>query len=261
MEAVVSDILASRKREPGGLMRTGLVSLGAHGAAIGLLALIPVMAPPAAQPPRVVMNISLGGSPGPSNGGTQMIGGRRIDAAAPSTAPQIQKPAAISPPTPPPMALPDPRRKTTPPRTNSAVSRDPKGTAAGRGAQTQLGTARAETGARGQGFGLSTGGGGTGGVKLDTANFCCPEYIIDMLDRIRRNWVQNQQATGVVLMKYTILRSGQITAIEVETSSGNPILDLASQRALVNTRSLAPLPSAFPEPQLPVHLTFNYERR
>ena len=62
-------------------------------------------------------------------------------------------------------------------------------------------------------------------------------------------------------MKYTILRSGQITAIEVETSSGNPILDLASQRALVNTRSLAPLPPAFPEPELPVHLTFNYERR
>ena len=261
MEAIVSDILTSRKREPDGLMQTGLVSLGAHAVAVGVLALIPVIAPAPAQPPRVVMNISLGGSPGPSNGGTQMIGGRPIQAAAPSAAPQIQKPAQLSPPTPARMALPDPRRKPAPPRANTAVSRDPKGTTAGRGAQTQLGTARAETGARGEGFGLSTGGGGTGGVKLDTANFCCPDYIIDMLDRIRRNWVQNQQASGVVLMKYTILRNGQITAIEVETSSGNPILDLASQRALVNTRTLAPLPSAFPEPQLPVHLTFNYERR
>ena len=63
-----------------------------------------------------------------------------------------------------------------------------------------------------------------------------------MLNRIRRNWKQNQQATGVVLMKFTILRNGQITDIEVEKSSGNPPLDLASQRALVNTRTLAPLP-------------------
>ena len=261
MEAVVSDILATRKREPGGLMQTGLLSLGAHAVAVGLIALIPVIAPAPAQPPRVVMNISLGGAPGPSNGGTQMLSARAIEAAAPSTAPQIQKPAQLSPPPRPAMTLPDPRRKPTPPRANTATSRDPKGTAAGRGAQTQLGTARAETGARGQGFGLSSGGGGTGGVRLETANFCCPEYIVDMLDRIRRNWVQNQQATGVVLMKYTILRSGQISAIEVETSSGNPILDLASQRALVNTKTLAPLPSAFPESQLPVHLTFNYERR
>ncbi len=242
-------------------MRTGLLSLGAHSAVVGILALIPVIAPAPAQPPRVVMNISLGGAPGPSNGGTQMLAGRAIQAAVPSTAPQIQKPVPLSPTPPQRMTLPDPRRKPTPPRTNTAASRDPKGTTAGRGAETQRGTAKAETGARGEGFGLSSGGGGTGGVKLDTANFCCPEYIIDMLDRIRRNWVQNQQATGVVLMKFTILRNGQLAGIEVETSSGNPILDLASQRALVVTRTLAPLPAAFPEAQLPVHLTFNYERR
>ena len=32
--------------------------------------------PRAAQPPRVVMNISLGGAPGRTTGGMQMIGGR-----------------------------------------------------------------------------------------------------------------------------------------------------------------------------------------
>jgi TonB family protein len=261
MEAVVSDILQSRKREPGGLKQTALLSVGAHGAALAIVALLPAIMPAPAPQPRVVMNISLGGTPGPRTGGTQMLGGRRIDAAEPSTAPQLARPSQISPPVPPAMTLPDPRQKPrTPPRT-TAASKDPRGTAAGRGAEARAGTTRVETGAKGQGFGLSSGGGGGDGVKLDTTNFCCPEYILDMRDRITRNWVQQQQAAGVVLMKYTILRSGQITAIEVETSSGNPTLDLASQRALVNTRMLAPLPAAFPEPQLTVHLTFDYQRR
>ncbi|RPI51366.1 MAG: TonB C-terminal domain-containing protein, partial [Acidobacteria bacterium] len=90
---------------------------------------------------------------------------------------------------------------------------------------------------------------------------CCPEYIADMINRVRRNWNQNQQASGVVMMKFTIQRNGQITGIEVEKPSGYSPLDIESQRALVNTRTLAPLPAAFPESQLPVHLSFEYERR
>lgn len=261
MEAVVSDILRSRKREPGGLRQTALLSLGAHGAALAVIALLPAVMPAPAQHPRVVMNISLGGTPGPRTGGTQMLGGRRIEAAQPSTAPQITRNAQLSPPPQPAMTLPEPRQKPRMPPRTTAASKDPKGIAAGRGVEAQAGTTRVETGAKGQGFGLSSGGGGGDGMKLDTTNFCCPEYILDMRDRITRNWVQQQQASGVVLMKYTILRNGQITAIEVETSSGNPTLDLASQRALVNTRNLAPLPADFPEPHLTVHLTFNYERR
>jgi TonB family protein len=97
-------------------------------------------------------------------------------------------------------------------------------------------------------------------VKLDVEGFCCPEYIGDMRNRIIKNWNQNQRANGVVIMKYIIQRSGIITNIEVEVSSGNPVLDLAAQRALINTRTLAPLPSGYPGQQLPVHLTFDYVR-
>ena len=75
MEAVVSDILQSRKREPGGLKKTAAISLAAHAAAIAVLLMIPSVMPRAAQQPRVIMNISLGGSPGPKTGGMQMIGG------------------------------------------------------------------------------------------------------------------------------------------------------------------------------------------
>jgi TonB family protein len=61
-------------------------------------------------------------------------------------------------------------------------------------------------------------------------------------------------------MYFVIQRNGELTGIDVEKSSGNPVLDLASQRALMTTKMLAPLPSAFTERQLPVHLEFVYER-
>lgn len=260
MEAVVSDILRSRQQEPKGLKQTALVSFCVHVAALGTIALLPSIMPPRQQAPRVVMNISLGGTPGPATGGTQMLGGRRIDAAQPSATPEVAKTTLPSPAPQPKMTLPDPRQKPRTPPRNAAASKDPKGTPAGRGAEAQAGTTRVETGARGEGFGLSSGGGGgDGGVRVD-GNFCCPEYLVDMRDRIRRNWNERQQTAGVVLMKYSIQRNGQITDIEVERSSGNPVLDLTSQRALLTTKSLAPLPAAYPERQLTVHLTFEYVR-
>jgi TonB family protein len=261
MEAVVSDILQSRKQEPGGLKKTAMVSLAAHAAALALLALLPGIMPTAAAPPRVVMSISLGGAPGPNTGGMQMIGGRNIEAARPAETPSVA-PKIIPPSvTPPKMALPDPKQKPRTPPKSTVTSKDPRGTERGRGFETQTGTARVETGARGQGFGLSSGGGGgDGGVRVD-GNFCCPEYLVDMRDRIKRNWNERQQTTGIVTMKFVIQRNGQITAIETEKPSGNAVLDLASQRALVLTKTLAPLPSAYPERQLTVHLDFEYVRR
>lgn len=262
MEAVVSDILQSRKQEPGGLKKTAAISLAAHAAVLAILLMVPSVMPRAAQTPRVIMNISLGGSPGPQTGGMQMIGGRPIQAASPSNEPQVAK--NTLPPvtqTPPKMALPNPRQKPRTPPKPTVTSKDPKGTAAGRGFETQLGTAKVDTGARGQGFGLSSGGsGGDGGVKLGVSDFCCPEYVADMRNRIMKNWDQNQRASGVVTMKYIIQRNGQLTDIEVEVSSGNPVLDLAAQRALIHTRTLAPLPSGFTGQRLPVQLTFEYFR-
>ena len=262
MEAVVSDILQSRKREPDGLRKTAMISLGAHAAAVALLLLISNVMPTAAKPPRVVMNISLGGAPGPKTGGMQMIGGRPIQAAPPSAEPQIAK--TTLPPvtqTPPKMALPDPKQKPRTPPKPTVASKDPKGTAAGRGFETQQGTAKVETGAKGQGFGLSSGGaGGDGGVKLDVSDFCCPEYIGDMRERIIKNWNQNQRTAGLVTMRFTIQRNGQITDIEVAASSGNPVLDIAAQRALMTTRTLAPLPAGYSGQQLGVQLIFEYLR-
>ena len=81
-----------------------------------------------------------------------------------------------------------------------------------------------------------------------------------MRDRIRKNWSERQQSAGSVIMRFRIQRNGQITDIETFKSSSNPVLDLTAQRALVNTKAVAPLPSAYAERELVLRLQFDYVR-
>ena len=81
------------------------------------------------------------------------------------------------------------------------------------------------------------GGSSAGGPQLDVANFCCPEYIETMTQRIRSNWDQQQGAAGQTIVKFTIRSDGMLTNVEVEKSSGNPLLDLESRRAVLTTRA------------------------
>ena len=264
MEAVVSDILASRKREHaarGQATSATALSFAAHGAVIAGLFLLPNILPRSEVPPPAGMTISLGGSTGPENGGMTMLGGRTIQPAEPTETPKLDRIALPAPKPEPAMTVPvpDPRLKArTPPK---QTVNDTKGRSNGRGAEAQKGNETVETGARGMGFGLSTSaGGGTGGVRLDV-NFCCPEYLTEMASRIREHWNPQVQGIGQVIMKFTIKRSGELTDIEVERSSNIFALDQASQRALYLTAKLPPLPSAFADDHLTVHLTFEYERR
>ena len=61
-------------------------------------------------------------------------------------------------------------------------------------------------------------------------------------------------------MKFTIQRDGTLTDVAVEQSSGNRALDLAASARCCLTRQLPPLPAAYPNPTLTVHLTFEYQR-
>ena len=81
-----------------------------------------------------------------------------------------------------------------------------------------------------------------------------------MVQAIQKNWNRNQGASGTVQMKFTMLRDGTITNIQVEIPSNIAMLDLESQRALLNTKQLAQLPREFTENTLTVHLIFEYQR-
>ena len=149
-------------------------------------------------PPENVMVISLGGAPGPRSGGMTPMGGRPVQQVS-------ESPKAIEPVRPPAARAPEMieptkvrrsvrnRRSRTRPRIRRAGRRP-------RGRKCRRASSVAETSARGQGFGLTTTGGGGTGSYLDTANFCCPEYIaidarshppelgIEAAEHRRRRW-------------------------------------------------------------------------
>jgi len=254
----VTQVLQARAHEPGGLTQTALLSLLAHGAAIAVLVLAPSPWRNSAIQPPVVMTISLGGTPGPNQGMTTE-GGRPVQAAPPEAEPARRAEPAPAPKAPA-MVLPIPDKRVKPRPAAKQAPDQAKSTTASKGEEPRPGSTRTDTGARGMGFGLSTGGGGGAGSYLDVGNFCCPEYLTTMMELIRRNWNQRQEVSGEVLMKFVIQRNGQITAVEVERSSGYAALDLNSQRALLLTRQLPALPSAFPDDHLTVHLSFQYQR-
>lgn len=257
---VVTQVVSMRAQQVDGLQRMIAASIAAH---LGLIAMV-VLAPGAwfgartVQEDDNVMVISLGGAPGPRDGGLTTLGGRPVQAVSESkpTVEPVRPPAARTP------EMIEPT-KTAPKKVETKLrdtSPDPKGRTPTKGQEIEKGSAVADTGGRGQGFGLSSGGGGTGSY-LETANFCCPEYVATMVDLVRRNWDEKQQVAGTTLMKFTIQRDGSLTGIQVEKSSGYAALDLYANRALIITKKLPPLPAAFSEPTLTVHLTFEYLRR
>lgn len=214
-------------------------------------------------PPKTIMTISLGGGDeGPESGGMTSIGGRAVQELKPPDEPKrpepVRPPAAQTPE----MTVPLPNKppvRTPPARVRQAPD-DARGRTPTRGAETRPGSALAETGARGQGFGLSSGGGTGGGSRLDVADFCCPDYLVQMVQRVRSNWVSRAEVPGVTIVKFTIQRDGTVTGAEVERTSGYAALDLAALRAVVGTRQLMPLPAAYPNATLGVHLNFEYQR-
>jgi len=263
--ADVSDILRDRTREPKGFGGMTLVSLLAHVVLLtGILVTPGQWISGRAAEPKTVMTISLGGAPGPSSGGVTRSPGRAVQAEPlpePPPRPEPERPPAVATPK---MVEPRPAeskaRSTKTPEAVTSAPEDARGKTPTRGPEVREGAALAETGARGQGFGLSSGGGGGAGVQLDVADFCCPEYLVLMIERIRANWNARADAVGDAVIRFTILRDGTIQGVEVFKSSGYAALDINAQRALLQTRQLPALPAAFPNPSLTVRLTFNYQR-
>jgi TonB family protein len=260
----VSDILRDRMQTPAGLRRMISASVTVHL----LLATLLVFGPGGilkkrGQIDRTVMTISLSGAgQGPDLGGLTPLSGRPVQTQAPPEEllkrEPVRPPAAKTPEMTMPLPNAKPSRATQAPTVKQAPD-DARGRTPTRGAQTTQGNAVAETQVRGQGFGLSTGGGPGTGSSLDVADFCCPEYIATMIVRIRQAWQQQQGATGRTLVKFTIQRDGMLTNVEIARPSGTSTLDLAALRAVISTRMLPPLPDAFPNPTLTVRLDFNYQ--
>lgn len=260
----VTDVLRDRMHEPAGLQRMIVVSIAVHAALVTSIILAPQQwIGRQAEEPKHVMTISLGGGgEGPRNGGMTSIGGRPVQVQTPPE--EIPKREAVRPPAAkaPEMTVPLAKAKPTKAAPAPHVEQAPegaKGRTPTRGEKVEFGSSIAQTGARGQGFGLSSGGGPGTGSTLDVGDFCCPDYIALMVERIRSAWNANQGARGLVWIKFKIQRNGAITDTTIDTGSGNAVLDTAALRAVLATRTLPPLPAQYSNPTLGVRLQFEYQ--
>jgi len=259
----VTEVLLDRSQQTDRLTRLIVLSVAAHAALLAAVAVAPRLFPQTDEIPAQVMTISLAGGD-PVIQGRNPISAKPVQEVAPDATkvredapPAIARPEMVEPvptkrPEPKTTAKPDPAKPETP---------QLRGRTPTQGAEVKPGTARVATGqtAAIPFGGLATGGGPVGGAYTDFADFCCPEYLVTMQRAIYGNWLQKQGQAGTNRVKFTIQRDGSISDILVEETAG-PFLDLASRRALEQTRRLPPLPSAFNQPRLVVHLYFEYKR-
>ena len=235
--------------------------------AVHVLLLVAVIATPGSwwkreSENRTVMKISLGGSAGQSTTGMTSAGGRTVEQVAPPPKrPEPIRPTPEKPPAPVPVAKPTPKPAAPKPAENPAPAPPVAARPPVTGAQVTQGSTTVETGASGQGAGL-TFKKGIGGGETDLSNFCCPEYLNQMLSTIDGRWTKRPpgEDRGTTLLKFTINRDGSIDNILVETGSGSGVLDRNSRAALLGLR-LPPLPPDYSNPTLTVHLEFPYGQR
>ena len=256
----VTEILLDRSRDAQNISRMVVLSLALHGVLLSALIILPHEFAKAPES-KNIMTISLGGAPGPVQGRLAMA-----DKAVQQVAPDTTKPKPDTPP-----ALTKPEMvealKTAKPQPKTPAKPEPKkeatplhGAKPTQGEEVKPGSARVETHGAAIPFGgLATGGGGGGAAYTDVKDFCCPEYLQSVTEQIRRNWQQNQGQDGTAQIAFTIHRDGTITNVVAEQGA-NPILVLASQRAIVTTQRVGPLPAAFTGDHLTVHLGFQYQR-
>jgi TonB family protein len=262
MHEAVSDILLERARESDRLSQMLLISCLAHAVVIAAIVVMPTGWRLSTSTSVTPMTITLSSGGGPDTGGLTPIAGRPVQEVATEA-----KPTPIAPPVSkrPEMVAPDPKIV---PKTPAKPTEKPVDKSSARkpttGPEIKTGDARADTGGAAIPFGGLTrpSGASSAGtsVTTDYANFCCPSYLIQMVDLIKRNWNANQGADGQVGVKFTIRRDGTITAVEIEKPSNISLLDLESQRALAKTRTLPALPREFSENSLTVHVVFDYHR-
>ena len=255
MRVAVDDVIAMRGPDPRGLSRMLSISLGAHLLAIVALFVVPRDWLTKQKPNPILMSISLDAPEGDKTGGMNPAPPRPIEQEAPTPKrPEPIRPAATKSDV---MAVPTktPPKPTTSARPPSPIARPPT-----TGLQVRQGTSQAETGSTTQGTGLAMGGGTAASATIDAVDFCCMEWAQEMLREIRAKWRNNQGERGETILKYTVLRDGTITEIEVEKSSGSGILDRVSRDALPQ-KLAQPLPKQYPEERLVIHLKFPYQAR
>jgi protein TonB len=102
---------------------------------------------------------------------------------------------------------------------------------------------------------------GVSGFQVDSPNFNFNYYLEMLRDKIQKNW---KPPTGMpskgefiaAKVKFTVRRDGMIIGVNVEDSSGLAFFDQSALRAVLNSNPAPPLPRAYDEDRLGVHVSF-----
>jgi TonB family protein len=116
-----------------------------------------------------------------------------------------------------------------------------------------------DTGTRGEGAGLATGGGGQNAAKVDPEFlFCCPAYLAAMDEAIRRN-VTWSIGGGTTIVKFVIASDGKIELANIKTDKTSGVSTVDNDAIFaVRKATLPPLPKEYSKPSLTVFLTIKY---
>jgi TonB family protein len=208
-------------------------------------------APPAA-PRAAVAPAPAPPAPAPSARPTEelTLPGRR-PAAKPAPAPE----PSLRPPSLPAkeIARPAVPAPAPPARVTPVVPQPGPAASAGAGAESarRSGVEVAGT-ARGAGSGAGAGG-----------ESALASYLTLVDWKIQQQWVPVGAPASpetVVVVRFRVLRSGQVRDVELETTSGSPSLDTSALRAVRQSLPLPPFPNLLTEPWLDLRYRFVMER-
>lgn len=249
----VSDILA-RRAHTGLASRplTAVVSILGHAGFIALVLFMgkPRKAPvfvPMSLPVRVVSPASLGRphvAPAPA---PAPVPAPAEPAPAPKAKPVIEKPTEKVQPSA--KAMPEPKKAAKPEKPKPA----PAAAKASGGPAVELPSAAGLPNGSTSGAGVSFGASVT---SFDT-DFPFAYYVEQILSLIGANWFKPESAEGTsCVVSFRIMRSGQVTDVKVDSSSGVSYYDRAAARAVYAANPLPPLPPDYRNESLGVHLKF-----
>ena len=243
----VSDILERRAaggRAPRGL--TAAVSIFAHAGFLAIVLLVsrPRKASlfvPMSLPVRVVSPASLGRPEAARAPAPAAAPGAPLPEPV-KARPVIEKPSEKILPSA--KALPDPKKPAKP--AAAAVKALP-------GPALELPSAAGAANGATSGAGISFGA----SVTSFDADFPFAYYVEQLLSLIGANWFKPESAENTnCVVSFRILRSGQVTEVKVDSTSGVSYYDRAAARAVYAANPVPPLPPDYRNDSLGVRLKF-----
>jgi TonB family C-terminal domain len=94
---------------------------------------------------------------------------------------------------------------------------------------------------------------------VDAARFPFTYYTNQVVKKIGRNWQWSTEFGDLkTVVRFRILRSGEVSAVDIDKSSGDRVFDEQAVRAVKLASPFPPLPDGYEGDDLGVYFEFRY---